>query len=130
MQARLEIWWIYKRKPNMDDSGTWSVTVGIIREWYVVLIKTDKIEWLANSMRCHCDIQWNTKTSFIYPKCIRNRGGEVKNHCAGLPVKWKLCKYPKLFTVYTILRNSSQRAEKKVSPQSTPGWFYNYFRGK
>ena len=40
----------------MDDSGTWSVTVEIIREWYVILFKTDKIEKLANSTRCHCDI--------------------------------------------------------------------------
>ena len=71
-------------------------------------------------MRCHCDIPWNTKTTFIYAKCIRNREGQFKTHCAGLLVKGKLWKYPKLFTVYTVLRNISQRVEMKVSQLSTP----------
>ena len=68
----------------MIDSGTWSVTVGIIREWYVIIFKTDKRESLAISMRCHCDITWNTKTTLTYAKCIRNREYQVSSHCARL----------------------------------------------
>ena len=76
----------------MDGSGTWSASLRIIREWYVVLIKTDKIEQLANSVRCHCDIPRNTKTTLTYATCIRNHDGQVKTHCAGLLVKKKLWK--------------------------------------
>ena len=115
----------YQMKPNMDDSGTWSVIVG---DHTGVVCCPDKdwqywitCEFHATSLRHSMERLNNINLCNLYKKsCVC----QVKTHYDGLLVKGKLWNYPKLCTVYTILRNICQSAKRNVSQLSTPSFYY------